>query len=126
LSEAGLAGALPSLAERAPIHVDLVVPAARLPAEVEAVAYFLSSEALANIVKHASASRASLSVVVGEGRVSVEVEDDGVGGADPAKGTGLRGLADRVETLGGTLHVESAAGAGTRLVAEVPLGGEAL
>jgi len=125
LSEAGLAGALASLAERAPIHVDLVVPVARLPAEVEAVAYFVCSEALANIVKHASACRVSLSVAVGEGRVSVEVEDDGVGGADPAKGTGLRGLADRVETLGGTLHVESPADAGTRLAAEIPLGGEA-
>jgi signal transduction histidine kinase len=101
-----------------------VVPAARLPAEVEAVAYFLCSEALANVVKHASASRVSLSVAVGEGRVSVEVEDDGVGGADPAKGTGLLGLADRVETFGGTLRVESAAGAGTHLAAEIPLGGE--
>jgi signal transduction histidine kinase len=126
LSEAGLAGALASLAERAPVHVDLVVPAARLPAEIEAVAYFLCSEALANIVKHASASRVSLHVAVGGGRVRVEVEDDGVGGADPAKGTGLRGLADRVETFGGALHVESAEGAGTRLAAEMPFGGEAL
>jgi signal transduction histidine kinase len=125
LTEAGLAGALASLGEQAPVQVEVVAPTARLPAEIEAVAYFLCSEALANIAKHASASRVSVSVTTGDRRVTIEVEDDGLGGADPARGTGLRGLADRVEALGGTLHVESPAGAGTRLAAEIPLGGEA-
>jgi signal transduction histidine kinase len=124
LTEVGLAGALASLAEQAAVHVELVAPADELPAEVEAVAYFLCSEALANIAKHASASQVSVSVTTGDGRVKVEVEDDGRGGADPAHGTGLRGLADRVEALGGTFHLESPAGAGTRLAAEIPLGGE--
>jgi signal transduction histidine kinase len=126
LAEAGLAGALASLAEQAPAPIEIVAPAAGLPAAVEAVAYFLCSEALANVAKHASASRVSVSVTTGDGRVSIEVEDDGLGGADPAYGTGLRGLADRVEALGGTFHVESPAGEGTRLAAEIPLGGERL
>jgi signal transduction histidine kinase len=126
LAEAGLPGALASLAEQAPVPVDVAAPAARLPADVEAVAYFLCSEALANVAKHASASGVTISVTTGDGRVRVEVEDDGLGGADPAGGTGLRGLADRVEALSGTLRVESPAGGGTRLAAEIPLGGEAV
>jgi signal transduction histidine kinase len=126
LAEAGLAGALASLAEQAPVPAEIVVPAAKLPAEVEAVAYFLCSEALANIAKHASASRVFVSVTTDDRRVRIEIEDDGVGGADPARGTGLRGLADRVEALGGTLHVETPAGGGTRPAAEIPLGGEAV
>jgi signal transduction histidine kinase len=125
LAEAGLAGALESIAEQAPVHVEVIAPDVRLPPEVEAVAYFLCSEALANIAKHASASRVSLSVIAGDGGVRIEVADDGLGGADPARGTGLRGLADRVEALEGTFHVESPAGLGTRLTAEIPLGGEA-
>ena len=126
LSEAGLAGALASLAEQAPVTVEVLTPVPQLPADVEAVAYFACSEALANIAKHAGASRVSVSVTTGDGRVSVVIEDDGVGGADPARGTGLSGLADRVEALGGTLEVESPVGSGTRLAAEVPLGGEAM
>jgi signal transduction histidine kinase len=126
LTEAGLARALASLAEQAPVHVEVVASADNMPAEVEAVAYFVCSEALANIAKHASASRVSVSVTTGDGWVRVEVEDDGLGGADPARGTGLRGLADRVEALGGTLYVESPADRGTRLAAEIPLAGEAV
>jgi signal transduction histidine kinase len=126
LAEVGLSGALASLAEQAPVPVEVVAPAAKLPADVEAVAYFLCSEALANVAKHASASRVSVSVTTGDGQVRVLIEDDGVGGADPARGTGLRGLAGRVEAHGGTLHVGSPAGAGTRLAAEIPLGGEAV
>ena len=126
LAEAGLAGALASLAEQAPVRVEVVAPAAKLPAKVEAVAYFLCSEALANIAKHASASRVSVSVTTRDGNVRIEIEDDGVGGAAAERGTGLRGLADRVEALGGTLHVESPAGGGTRLAAEIPFGGEAV
>jgi signal transduction histidine kinase len=125
LTEAGLPAALASLAEQAPVQVDVVAPAGALPPEAEAVAYFLCSEALANIAKHASASQASVSVMTGDRRVMIEIEDDGLGGADPGRGTGLRGLADRVEALGGTLHVESPPGGGTRLAAEIPLGGEA-
>jgi len=125
LAEFGLQGALASLAEQAPVSVELVAQTGKLPAEVEAAAYFLCSEALANIAKHASASRVSVSVTTGDGRVRIEIEDDGIGGADPGRGTGLRGLADRVEALGGTLHVQSHAGGGTRLAAEIPLGGEA-
>jgi signal transduction histidine kinase len=124
LSEAGLAGALASLAEQAPVPVEVVAPAAKLPAEVEVIVYFLCSEALANVAKHASASGVSMSVTTGDGRVRVEIEDDGLGGADPSGGTGLRGLADRVEAVGGTLDVESPRGGGTRLAAEIPLGGE--
>jgi signal transduction histidine kinase len=126
LAEAGLAGALASLAEQAPVRVEVVAPAAKLPAEVEAVTYFLSSEALANSAKHASASHVSVSVTSDDGLVRVEVNDDGLGGADPARGTGLRGLADRVEALGGVFHVDSPAGGGTRLAAEIPLGGEVM
>ncbi len=124
LSEAGLARAISSLAEQAPVTVEVLVPVPELPADVGAVAYFVCSEALANIAKHAGASCASVSVTTGDGRVSVAIEDDGRGGADPAHGTGLRGLADRVEALGGKLEVESPVGRGTRLAAEIPLGGE--
>lgn len=125
LAEIGLQGALASLAEQAPVPVHVTAGGARLPAKVEAVAYFLCSESLANIAKHASASRISVSVIPGDRHVRVEVDDDGVGGADPARGTGLRGLADRVEALGGTLRVESPIGGGTRLTANIPLGPDA-
>jgi signal transduction histidine kinase len=124
LDEAGLAGALASLAEQAPVPIEVVVPDARLPAQVEVVAYFLCSEAFANVAKHASASRISVSVTTADGWVRVEVKDDGLGGADSARGTGLRGLADRVEALGGTFHLESPPGGGTRLTAKIPLGRE--
>lgn len=124
LSDAGLAGALLSLADKTPVTVQVLTPVPELAADVEAVAYYFCSEALANVAKHAGASRASISVTTGDGRVTVTVEDDGRGGADPARGTGLRGLADRVEALGGAMHVDSPAGRGTRLAAEIPLGGE--
>jgi signal transduction histidine kinase len=124
LSDAGLAGALLSLADKTPVTVQVLTPVPGLAADVEAVAYYFCSEALANVAKHAGASRASISVTTGDGRVTVTVEDDGRGGADPARGTGLRGLADRVEALGGAMHVDSPAGGGTRLAAEIPLGGE--
>jgi signal transduction histidine kinase len=78
------------------------------------------SEALANVAKHASASHAAIGVKHEHDRVVVEVADDGIGAADPARGTGLRGLADRVETLGGHLRVASPPGAGTRLEVEIP------
>ena len=121
LSEAGLRGALASLAERAPVPVALDLGTERLPAEVEATVYFLSSEALANVAKYASASHAALDVGVQDGSLLVSFADDGVGGADPSRGSGLRGLLDRVEALGGTLRVDSPPGKGTRLVAQIPL-----
>jgi signal transduction histidine kinase len=83
--------------------------------------YFVCSEALANVAKHASASAVRLSVTARAGTITVEVADDGAGGADPG-GRGIRGLADRVETLGGTLTVASAPGRGTRLTAVIPDG----
>jgi len=125
LSERGLEGALVSLTERSPVPVTLTISANRLPPDVETAAYFICSEALANAAKYASASAAAVSVASRDGLVEVTVEDDGGGGADPSRGTGLRGLADRVDALGGTLHVESEPGHGTRLVAEIPYPAEA-
>ncbi|HET6713346.1 MAG TPA: ATP-binding protein [Actinomycetota bacterium] len=124
LSDLGLDGALAALLESFPIPVEVQVPSRRLGGHAELVAYFVCSEALTNVAKHASASRAAVSVTTSDRAIMVVVEDDGVGGADPAAGSGLRGLADRIETLGGILRVESAPGSGTRLAAEVPLGGE--
>jgi signal transduction histidine kinase len=123
LVEAGLQGALASLAERTPIPVDLEVSVMRLPDEFEAAVYFVSAEALANVVKYASASRATLTVAATDHRLSVVVADDGIGDADPSHGTGLQGLADRIEALGGTLQVDSPPGGGTRLTTEIPLDG---
>jgi signal transduction histidine kinase len=125
LSERGLSAALMVLAGDLPIPVTIEVPHERMPAPVEAVVYFVCSEALANIAKYASASAVGVSVMREGPQAMVVVQDDGVGGADPARGSGLRGLADRVETLGGTFRVWSAPGRGTRLTAEIPLGGVA-
>jgi signal transduction histidine kinase len=119
LTEEGLAPALAGLARRAPVPVEVRVCGERLPAAVEATAYFVAAEALANIVKHAQASCASVQVARNNGRLAVAVADDGHGGADPA-GTGLRGLRDRVEALDGQLHVDSPPGGGTRIRAEIP------
>jgi signal transduction histidine kinase len=121
LAETGLKGALGALAAASPVRVELSVVGDRLPAEVETAAYFVCSEALANAAKHAGASRVTIHVVATTESVSVVVEDDGVGGADRQRGTGLRGLADRVESVGGSLAVDSPHGRGTRLAAEIPL-----
>jgi hypothetical protein len=120
LTEAGLAAALAELGEHAPVPVRVRVSAERLPATVEEAVYFVCSEALANVAKHAKASQVGVRVERRAGLVVLEVQDDGVGGADPA-GSGLRGLADRVEALQGRLGVESPPGGGTRLFAEIPL-----
>jgi signal transduction histidine kinase len=123
LTERGLRPALQELAYLSPMPVELAVPDGdRLPQPVEAAAYYLVAEALANVAKHASARSASVTVAQRNGTASVEVSDDGVGGAVPARGSGLRGLADRVEALGGTLMIESPPGLGTRLTAEIPCG----
>jgi signal transduction histidine kinase len=125
LSEHGLAGALAMLAKDLSLPVEIKISDDQLPERVAVAVYFVCAEALANVAKHAAAAHIAVAVTSSEGRVLVEIEDDGIGGADPAHGSGLRGLADRVETLGGTLRVESAPGHGTRLAAEIPLGGEA-
>jgi signal transduction histidine kinase len=121
LTTHGLAIALQSLAASAPMPVGLEVELAeRLPPTAEAAAYFLVSEALTNTAKHARATAASVAVHRADGVVVVEVDDDGVGGADRAGGSGLRGLAERVEALDGSLRVTSPEGAGTHLRAEIP------
>ena len=122
LTEDGLAAALRELADHAAVPVAVDVPSRRFPAAQEAAAYFVCSEALANVAKYAEATRASVSVVEAGGRLVVCVADDGRGGADPARGSGLRGLMDRVEALGGRLSVASPIGAGTRIEAEMPVG----
>jgi signal transduction histidine kinase len=101
LSERGLEGALAALARDFPIPVQVTVAGDRVPSSVAVVAYFVCAEALANVAKHASASGVAVSVTARDDRVRVEIEDDGVGAADPGRGSGLRGLADRVETIGG-------------------------
>jgi hypothetical protein len=123
LTEGGLATALRELAERSPLPVEMAAPSDRFPAPIEAAAYFICSEALANVAKYGRASRVEVRVVREDRRLTVEVSDDGVGGADPSAGSGLRGLADRVEALGGRLRVESPPGSGTRLLAELPIEG---
>jgi signal transduction histidine kinase len=121
LTEGGLAAALADLAGRAPVPVDLAVTESRFPAAVEAAAYFVCSEALTNIGKYAEASRALIEVIRRDGAVAVSIRDDGRGGARMEVGLGLRGLADRVEALGGRLRVESQLGEGTVVSAQLPL-----
>jgi len=121
LNERGLRAALEELAYSARLPLELEVALSqRLPDRVEAAAYYVVSEALTNIAKYAGASAVRIRVQRTDGRAVVEVADDGVGGADNARGTGLRGLADRVDALGGRLHVESPPGRGTVVHAEIP------
>jgi signal transduction histidine kinase len=121
LTEKGLEPALRALASRVPVPVTLAADARdRLPAPVEVAAYYVVAEALANVSKYAQATEARVAVRRVNGRVTVDVSDDGVGGADATQGSGLRGLTDRVAALDGTLSVESPAGGGTRLHVEIP------
>ena len=121
LSDRGLEPAVRALAARAPLPVDIVGgPTGRLPAAVETAAYFVVSEALANVSKYARAGHATVRVERVDGRLLVDVSDDGVGGASAERGSGLRGLSDRVAALSGTLEVSSPPGRGTRLHAELP------
>jgi signal transduction histidine kinase len=123
LTDRGLAAALESLADRAPLPVEVeAVPGERLPGAVEAAAYFVVAESLTNVAKYAEASHAEVRVGRRNGVALIEVRDDGVGGADPSRGTGLRGLADRLAALDGRLEVESRPGEGTVVRAEVPCG----
>ena len=117
----GLAVALEQLTARAPVPVRLTVAIdERLPEQVEVAAYYLVAESLANVARHSGASSARVDVSRANGQALIEVTDDGVGGADTERGTGLRGLADRVEALGGRLRVWSPNGGGTRVNAEIP------
>jgi signal transduction histidine kinase len=120
LSDRGLHPALEALARRAPVPVELSVPEARLPAPVEAAAYFVVAEALSNVVKYAKATKAAIQVRSLNGSAVVEVRDDGVGGAEPRAGGGLRGLFDRVAALDGTLELVSPPGEGTMIRVEMP------
>jgi signal transduction histidine kinase len=122
LSERGLAAALPALVERVPVPVHCHVEVSdRFPSAIEAGAYFVAAEALTNIAKYSRATTASVRVRHADDCLEVEVVDDGVGGADPAAGSGLRGLEDRVAALGGSLSVHSPPGEGTTVVTRLPI-----
>ena len=117
----GLDHALTSVAHRAPLPVAVAVDIDRHPgASAEIAAYYLVCETLTNVAKYAGATTATVAVTRADDHLVVDVADDGVGGADPSRGTGLRGLADRVDALGGSVHVSSPRGQGTTVRAEIP------
>ena len=121
LTERGLGPALDALATRAPVPIEIAeLPEARLSASVEAAAYYVVAEAITNVAKYAHATHATVSIRRSDGRATVTVADDGVGGADPSAGSGLRGLSARVEALNGHLDVDSPPERGTRITAEIP------
>ena len=120
LTRGGLRAAARTLAQRSLIPVDVTVPAQRLPATIEATAYFVIAEALTNMAKHARATRATVRADVMDATLRVTVQDDGVGGAQ-LDGAGLRGLADRLVALDGRLRLDSPPGGGTLVTAEIPL-----
>jgi signal transduction histidine kinase len=122
LSEGGLEPALKTLARRSAVPVKLDVRAGRrLPEQVEVAAYYVASEALTNAAKHAHASVVDMCVDCGDSTLALSIDDDGIGGADPTRGSGLIGLTDRVEALGGTISVVSPTGDGTSLRVELPV-----
>jgi signal transduction histidine kinase len=122
LSERGLGPALDALAARAPVPVQVSgVPEVRLRPAVEAAAYYVTAEALTNVAKYAHASAAFVHLSVDDGRLRLQVGDDGRGGAELEGGTGLRGLYDRVDAIDGTLELESPPGGGTTVTVELPL-----
>ncbi len=121
LTDQGLAAAIEALAVRTPLPIEIDLPTDRLPAAVEAAAYYVVSEALTNVVKYAGATRVTVTVEADDDWANVTVVDDGIGGADASRGTGLAGLRDRVEALDGTFEVASDVGGGTRISAEMPL-----
>ena len=120
LTQGGLRAGIDALGSRTPVPVEIDVSVDRLPAPVEASAYFVVAEALTNVAKHSSAGHAEVVAQIDDGMLRVEVRDDGVGGASP-DGTGLVGLADRLAVLDGRLEVDSPPGGGTRLTAAIPL-----
>jgi len=121
LTDRGLKAALEALAARSPFPVEIKASDDRLAADVEAAAYYVVAESLTNVAKYARASSAEITVRRNGATLLVCVSDDGVGGADPAVGSGLRGLVDRVAVLDGTLAIESERGRGTTIRAEIPL-----
>ena len=120
LTHGGLRAGVDAVVARLDLPVDVDVPAERLPAEIEASAYFIVAEALTNVVKHSHAGHAEVTASVQDGMLRIEVRDDGAGGADP-DGHGLVGMRDRVTTLGGRLEIDSPAGGGTLVAATLPL-----
>ena len=124
LARSGLSAGVEALVSRFSLPVSVDMTAERLPAGVEATAYFVVSEALTNVVKHARASAAAITAQVRHGQLLVEIRDDGIGGARGGPSTGLGGLEDRVSALNGRLVLESPSGAGTRLCALLPVSGE--
>jgi PAS domain S-box-containing protein len=121
LTEQGLGPALAGVAERLPIEVHMSAPAERLPENIEATAYYIVSEALTNVAKHAQATKARVDMTLAEKVLKFEITDDGRGGADPSAGSGILGLRDRAEAVGGTLFVISPPGKGTVVTAQIPL-----
>ena len=125
LSEQGLTLALRALARRSAVPVELDLRAGRqLPDHVEVATYYAVSEALANAAKHAHASAVHVELDASDATLRLAIRDDGIGGADPAKGSGLTGLRDRIEAVGGTLQVTSPIGRGTTLLIEIPAEGQ--
>ena len=121
LTDRGLGPALEAILARAPLPVELTnLPEERLPEPVEAAVYYVVAETITNIAKHAHAESATVSVTLAGTTAQVVITDNGIGGADPARGSGLRGLADRIEALDGSLRVESREGRGTRIEAQIP------
>jgi len=119
----GLPAALEAIADRSPVPAIVECDAGeRLPEAVELAAYFVASEALANIAKYSKAEHASIRLTRSGGVAVIQIADDGIGGADEQGGSGLRGLGDRVEALSGRLYVTSPPGAGTVVTAELPVG----
>ena len=121
LTEQGLGPALAGVAKRLPIDVDVNAPSDRLPENIEATAYYIVSEALTNVAKHAQATQAKVDMTVADDVLKFEITDDGRGGADPSAGSGILGLRDRAEAVGGTLFVISPPGKGTVVTAQIPL-----
>jgi signal transduction histidine kinase len=125
LSQGGLEPALRALARRSAVPVELDLRAQRrLPEHVEVAAYYVTAEALTNAAKHAHASAVNVELDTKDAILQMTLRDDGIGGADVSGGSGLVGLGDRIEALGGTLHVTSPTGNGTTILVEIPLGGQ--
>ena len=122
LVQGGIRAAVESLAELSPVPVKVTVPSTRYPPLLEATAYFVVCEALANVAKHARATTADVNIDQVDGRLIVQVVDNGVGGVDIRRGTGLTGLADRVAAVEGSLDIDSLQGRGTRIRADLPSG----
>jgi signal transduction histidine kinase len=121
LVEGGLAAALRGLALRSPVDATVDADERRLPESVEIALYYVAAEALANVVKHAGARRVDVVLRIDDEAVTLDVADDGAGGADLAGGSGLAGLVDRLEAIGGTLAVDGEPGRGSRVTARAPL-----